>query len=96
MPETILEEALRLTSGPRHEAYGSYETETKKIADAVNALRGTSLTPEDIPLIMIMVKLSRELNCHKRDNLCDIAGYARLWSQYLGDEDPCTTTVTGG
>ena len=32
---------------------------------------------KDIPVFMIMVKLSREANAHKQDNLVDIMGYAK-------------------
>jgi hypothetical protein len=38
---------------------------------------GLPVTPEQVALCMIAVKMSREVNAHKRDNLVDIAGYAR-------------------
>jgi hypothetical protein len=33
------------------------------------------LQPEDVALMMVALKLSRECNKHKEDNLLDIAGY---------------------
>ena len=41
------------------------------------AFLGKTITAEDVPLMMILLKVSREANKHKRDNLVDIAGYAR-------------------
>ncbi len=35
------------------------------------------ITATDVPLCMIAVKLARQVHRHKRDNLVDIAGYAR-------------------
>jgi hypothetical protein len=36
------------------------------------------MNPEQVPLMMIAVKLSRQINRPKRDNLVDIAGWARV------------------
>ena len=38
------------------------------------------LQPEDVGLMMAGVKLIRECNQHKRDNLVDMAGYAKTVS----------------
>jgi len=40
----------------------------------------------DVPLCMIAVKLARQAHRHKRDNLVDIAGYARTAAMIAGDE----------
>ena len=40
----------------------------------------------DVPLCMIAVKLARQAHRHKRDNLVDIAGYARTAAMVAGDE----------
>jgi hypothetical protein len=47
---------------------------------------GEAVTPMDIPLCMIAVKLARQVHRHKHDNLVDIAGYARTASMVAGDE----------
>lgn len=74
--ETILEEAQRLVHGDRGADYGHPLDDFSKTATMFNALRGTSLTAEDVALFMMCVKLSREMNRHKRDNLTDLCGYA--------------------
>ena len=47
---------------------------------------GQHVTPMDVPLCMIAVKLARQAHRHKRDNLVDIAGYARTAAMVAGDE----------
>jgi hypothetical protein len=46
-----------------------------------------TLEPQDIAHIQILVKLSREVNCHKDDNYVDIKGYGRaaelVWDRKL-------------
>ena len=47
---------------------------------------GEAVAPRDVPLCMIAVKLARQTHQHKRDNLVDIAGYARTAAMVAGDE----------
>ena len=78
--ETILQEAQRLTHGPRRQDYGHPLDDYTKVAGLVNILLDDKLTrpldPEDIVTIQRMVKESRQAHRRKRDNLVDIAGYA--------------------
>jgi hypothetical protein len=81
--ENVLEEADRLTAGAKHEEYGhpldDFER-TARIATAVldGFLRpGMEVQPWHIPLLMIGVKISRQVNMPKRKNFTHIAGYAR-------------------
>ena len=77
----ILQEADGLTSGARISAYGPPAVDFGRTVGMMNALFAHKLiepfTASDFALIMICCKLSREVNQHKRDNLVDIAGYAR-------------------
>ena len=41
-------------------------------------LRGEYLTGHDVAMLMILFKIAREENKHKRDNIVDIIGYAVL------------------
>lgn len=82
----ILEEANSLVDGDRAKAYGPYKEEAARIAEAFNALTGNSIEIHHVPCFMAVLKLAREMNIHKRDNLVDLAGYALCWSR-LYDND---------
>lgn len=90
--EPILAEAQRLTDGARQSAYGHPREDFDRTAKMwTGILRGklqgdTEIEPEDVPLCMIAVKLARQSHQHKRDNLVDIAGYARTAAMVAGDE----------
>jgi hypothetical protein len=78
--ESILHEAHRLTHGDRNKDYGHPLDDYSKNAGAINALFKHKLredfTAADVALIMVVVKLSRQVNRPKRDNMVDAAGYA--------------------
>jgi hypothetical protein len=74
----ILEEANKLTAGARREDYGDAYEACRKIAWMWEAILGAKVRAEDIPLMMICFKVVRESAKHKRDNVVDIAGYARV------------------
>lgn len=78
--ESVLLEAQRLTHGPRNADYGHPLDDYSKNAGAINALFKHKLredfTAADVALIMVVVKLSRQVNRPKRDNMVDAAGYA--------------------
>lgn len=73
--ESIVEEAIRLVSSDRSSAYGHPLDDFTKTAAIWSALLGTPVTPEQVGLCMVGVKLSREAHAHKRDNLVDALGY---------------------
>lgn len=80
LSETILEEAQRLVYGDRQASYGHPIDDFKRTAAMWTGMLGDRLTgplgPEDVALMMILVKVSRECHKPKRDNVTDIAGYA--------------------
>jgi len=78
--ESVLQEAQRLTHGPRQEDYSHPLDDYTRTAALVNAalrhkLR-VNLEPEDLTVIMALVKISRHMHKPKRDNMVDLAGYA--------------------
>lgn len=77
--ESILQEAERLINGDRRGSYGHPLDNFTNTADLLNtflhAKLKTKLTAEDVAMIMVLLKLAREMNAHKRDNLTDAAGY---------------------
>jgi len=72
----VLHEADKLVHGDRGNDYGSPREDFERTAKMMSAVLGTSVTAEQVPLLMICVKLSRQCHKPKRDNLVDIAGYA--------------------
>jgi len=90
--ESVLDEAKQITGGVRHDDYGHPRDDFDKTARMwtgvlADKLRdGAEVTAMDIPLCMIAVKLARQVHRHKRDNLVDIAGYARTAAMVAGDE----------
>ena len=76
----ILEEAQRLVNTDRHHDYGDPSEDFSRIATIWTTLLAErlleDLTPEDVAIMMIALKLSRAVFNYKRDNWIDIAGYA--------------------
>ncbi|MBN2447716.1 MAG: hypothetical protein JXO22_13365, partial [Phycisphaerae bacterium] len=53
---------------------------------AAKLREGAQVSAMEVPLCMIAVKLARQAHRYKRDNLVDIAGYARTAAMVAGDE----------
>lgn len=81
--ESVLDEAAQIVDGPRREAYGHPKVNHGRLAQAWNAylsdrdLAEKPLTSRDICNMMVLLKVMREAHAPKRDNLVDIAGWAR-------------------
>ena len=78
-PESTLQEAHRLVHGDRGAAYGHpYDdySRTSRLWEALLGLQEGTIGPRKAALMMALMKASREINQHKRDNLVDLAGYA--------------------
>ncbi len=78
--EDVLEEALRLTSGDRQNQYGPPDQDFQRTAKMWSALKGVDFTASEVAMFMICIKLSRQTHQKKRDNIVDLAGYARCMS----------------
>lgn len=75
--ESILEEAQRLVHGDRQHTYGHPIADFTRTGRIWGAILGVpDIDPRFVALMMGGVKMSREVNKHKRDNLVDLAGYA--------------------
>lgn len=87
-PEPISLEAARLVAGPRQGAYGHPAEDFSRtgwlwagvLAEwAVGCAEKHTIEPIPAHLVglcQVTLKISRQINAHKRDNLVDIAGYA--------------------
>lgn len=81
--KAALEEVSGLITSERAKVYGPYEDECKRSSKIASEITGLDIKPEHIPLILIAVKMSREANMHKRDNLIDMIGYTALYEQLI-------------
>ncbi len=81
-PESILEEAQRLTNGERRESYGpSLDDHSRTAALWTPLLRhklrdGATIEWHDVIRCMIALKLSRDCHSMQRETVVDTAGYA--------------------
>lgn len=75
----ILQEALEISGESRQRDYGHPLINHQRIAAFWNIQLAPKLTapiePREVALMMIALKLAREVNTPKRDNVLDIAGY---------------------
>ena len=69
-------EAERLVRGPRQHWYGHPRDNFLRIAALWSVIIRRRVTPREVGLLLIALKLARELASAQRDNLVDIAGYA--------------------
>lgn len=99
VPEkSILLEAQNLVHGDRQRAYGHPRTNFQRIADLWSARLKEKLsepiTVEEVGMLMILIKVARDQQTPKRDNLTDIAGYAETISMCREEpKTPMTATM---
>jgi len=91
---SICQEADSIVNGPRKKAYGDYALNLARISELtmlmMNDVEKEYLRKGEIPItvvskILIALKLAREANSHKRDNLVDACGYLQLHGSLHGD-----------
>lgn len=79
--ETPAEEATRLVGGDRQAAYGHPYHDFLRTSTMWNGLfseklkQGCKIEPEEVGMAMVLLKLSRQMNKKKRDNIVDAHGY---------------------
>jgi len=86
---SVLTEALEATSGDRRRDYDHALPNHQRIAlywnahlRAIGVLgKNAEISPADVAMMMILLKVARQAKTPKRDNLVDIAGYARCVAQ---------------
>jgi len=76
MSESVLQEAERLIHGDRQADYGHPIDDFRRTGRMWGAILGTEpIEPETVALMMVALKISRECNHPKRDNIVDGCGY---------------------
>ena len=91
---SLLDDAKLLTTTDRREVYGHPAEDFTRIAALWTPLLGVLITPQQVGLCMIALKLARESYGHQRDTLVDIAGYASC-IQDIEEVLPCTVPSVG-
>ncbi len=77
--QTLLEATITTTMN--NKPYGSKKESFDKISKIASLLTGKNLTDKDCCLVLIALKLSRESNLHKDDNMVDLCGYAGILNE---------------
>lgn len=89
-PLQIMDRARELVYGDRQKDYGHPADDYGRTAALWSALLGIEITPVQAALCMVLVKLSREMNVPKPDNLVDAHGYllvaGRIKERAIGRE----------
>lgn len=84
MPPSFSQQAEKLVLGERNSTYGSPLEDYSKTAKIWSGLLthklkpGEEITPKEAVLMMVGLKLSREVFKHTPDNLIDAHGYLNL------------------
>ncbi len=79
----VTEEAGSLVFGDRNRDYGHPYDDFSKTAAFWSTYKGVEFTPEDVALMMVLLKLSRQMFRPKRDNMVDVCGYAECCQRII-------------
>jgi hypothetical protein len=72
---SIAQEAMDIVSGARQQTYGHPSKNFEDTARLWSVVLGIEVTPQQVALCMVQLKLAREVFSPKRDNLVDAIGY---------------------
>lgn len=99
--KNVCREAEELVLGERNSSYGNpaddYAKTAKVWSGLLNPILKRDITPQEAMLMMVGLKLSREVHKHKHDNIIDAIGYLLCvdWSLNGKPElTPCNQTPT--
>ena len=73
---TLATDALQAVTGPRQRDYAHPKVNFQRIADLWSVVLDTKVTPEQVALCMIQVKVARLMNRKTRDSVIDLIGYS--------------------
>jgi hypothetical protein len=78
--DDVLAKAGELINGDRKEDYGDAYLNHMRIAEFWNNYLETEnkITPTDVAMMMLLVKVARLMHTYKEDSFVDICGYAAL------------------
>ena len=82
---TLAADAVQAVTGPRQRDYAHPKINFQRIANLWSIVLDVDITPEQVALCMIQVKIAREMNRHTRDNIVDLIGYSLTLDACLED-----------
>ena len=74
-PRDIAAHAANLVTGEKQDSYGHPFDDFNRAAKIWEAILGVEVTAEQVALCMVGVKISRQTNAAKLDNIVDGIGY---------------------
>ena len=86
----ILEQANKIINERSEEderKYGPMDLSNERAAKLASILCNKEFTIEDIYYFKIALKLARETNHHKEDNLLDLVAYIGAFNNYYNSQD---------
>lgn len=75
------ERGLELVNGERQDDYGEPVAHVGDVARAWSGVLGYTITPRDVCLMMVVLKMVRERHKHKQDNIDDGHGWLEILSR---------------
>lgn len=82
----ILYKAIDIVSGDRSRTHGDIASNMKIISDLWSVYLDKSITPQDVSMMMILLKVARlKTGTPITDHFVDIAGYAGIGGQVSGE-----------
>lgn len=84
----ILEEANKIVNEctERSKLYGTYRECNQRIADLMTILTGKQITLQDVFYLEVSMKLAREVQFHKEENLLDTVAYIAALNKELENQ----------
>lgn len=73
--KSLLDEAYTLVTGDRQKDYDHPARNFDRIARLWSVALDKEVTPEDVAVCMVLVKIARQLHAPKRDSTVDAIGY---------------------
>jgi len=90
-----LEEAARIVTGQRQFDYGNKYENHKNISDLWSAYLDKEVSPHDVAICMLLVKVARLKHRKTKDCYLDMAGYAAIAGEITDKEkDDTDTTIS--
>ena len=82
-----LERARTCVCGEREREYGTPEDNFGKIAKLWTAYKGAKFTPQDVAMMMALLKIARiSTGTATEDSFVDLAGYAACGAEIAGEK----------